>query len=448
MTRTVIGLQGAGSSVFVSLDRAPAYYEGDGAQVNLETLANGTLIDRGRAILELITADEPVRSGLAAALANPVGSPPSPLYFHVRASAADAIEWEQIYKEPHGFCALDTRWPVGRIAKFVRDVKGRAFTKPFRIVAVLSAARRDGQPQLAALAEAVAASPIDAKLHVISGDADIVARAGEFGATAELIAGKAPDLCKQIGGARPHLVHLLCHGGATAGVRTLAFADIADVDEWKADNRRVDNSSMGSLRLSVASLVEALNACDPWLVVLAACETADAASVANGRALAHDLVSTGVTAVIGMRRVVDLRDTDRFCRALYPEVLATVQAAISPPGGDATEAIIDWACTLTNPRKVMSGVDPSAASTWLDPVLYAQNDPLRVFPAAEPAPVGAPAEPAEQLSSLEYAELQGKRDKYGGYLATIDPETASPGLLDEVQARIADIEQRLAQAGG
>lgn len=448
MTRTVIGLQGAGSAVFVSLDRAQGIYEGDGAQIDLATLGNGTLIDRGRAILDLITAEEPVRSGLAAALANPVGSPPSPLYFHVRASAADAIEWEQIYKEPHGFCALDTRWPVGRIAKFVRDVKGREFTKPFRIVAVLAAARRDGQPQLKALADAVQASPIDARLHVISGDEDVVASATALGATAELIAGTGPDLCKQIGAARPHVLHLLCHGGAVAGVRTLAFANIPDVDEWKADDRRADNSKVGSLRLTVAALVEALNACDPWLVVLAACETAEAANVANGRAIAHELVSAGVTAVIGMRRVVDLHDTDRFCKALYPEVLATVQAAISPPGGGAAESVIDWASALTNPRRVMSGADPSAADTWLDPVLYAQNDPLRVYRAGEPPPVDAPAPQPEPLSPLEYAELQGKRDKYLGYLATLDPDTAAPGVLDEVRALISETEQRLAQAGG
>jgi hypothetical protein len=29
----------------------------------------------------------------------------------------------------------------------------------------------------------------------------------------------------------------------------------------------------------------------------------------------------------------------------------------------------------------MSGADPSAADAWLDPVLYVQNDELRVFRA-------------------------------------------------------------------
>jgi hypothetical protein len=50
--------------------------------------------------------------------------------------------------------------------------------------------------------------------------------------------------------------------------------------------------------------------------VLSACDTAEAA---DGPALAHALVAGGIPAVVGMRRLVDLTDANRFCAALYPE---------------------------------------------------------------------------------------------------------------------------------
>ena len=98
---------------------------------------------------------------------------------------------------------------------------------------------------------------------------------------------------------------MLCHGGMSAGVRTLALATAADF---------AGQEETGLVRLKVADLVGALAKCNPWLVVLAACETAESG---DGPALAHDLANSGVPAVIGMRRLVDIGDTDRFCAALY-----------------------------------------------------------------------------------------------------------------------------------
>jgi glutathione S-transferase len=149
------------------------------------------------------------------------------------------------------------------------------------------------------------------------------------------------------------------------------------------------------------------------------------------------LVSAGVTAVIGMRRIVDLYDTDRFCKALYPEVLAAIDDAAASAGDQPTgEAVLDWASALTSPRKVMSGADPSAADAWLDPVLYVQNDELRVFRATP------------HLSPAEYAQLQGKRDKYLEFLAAVDPLTTDQGVIDDVRLLLTQTETRLAEAGG
>jgi hypothetical protein len=426
MTRTVIGFAPVGKSVYVSLDRAPVVFQPNSIRINLTKLPGDTIIQRGEALAKLLIKRDPIKSGLGAALSKPAGAEPSPLYFHVRAAAADAIIWEQIYTVPHGFCALDPRWPVARIAERIGYVRGRAFADPLRIVAVLSAAGRDGGPQLDALLTAVSSAKMGTRLHVISGDEDLLARATGAGVTSELIAARSPDLCDQVVDAKPHVLHLLCHGGDVAGVRTLAFGTLPDFDAERAD--------FGSLLVPITDLVGALEGCDPWLVVLSACETAEAANLANGRALAHDLVSHGVTAAVGMRRLVDLTDTDRFCRALYPEVIAAIRTAVTPTsaGQPEKERVIDWAAVLTNPRKALSGRDPCVKDSWLDPVLYVQNDDLRVFP------------PSKQLSPDYYAELQGKLDTYRKFLTAQDLATANPGAIAEVRDRIADAEAILA----
>ena len=173
-------------------------------------------------------------------------------------------------------------------------------------------------------------------------------------------------------------------------------------------------------------------------MILSACETAEAATIQDGPALAHALVSAGIPAVIGMRRLVDLTDTNRFCAELYPELLAIVSDAlqpIGPPNQPQGVRIIDWASALTAPRRAMSGADPCAVDSWTDPVLYVQDDALRVFP------------PSQQLSPSGYATLRAKLDQFQGYLETLDPATTAPGIIDEVRDRIAELEAALRQAG-
>jgi hypothetical protein len=428
MTRTVIRLEKTGKSVSVTLDRAPVHFDPNSWKVNLQRFVGTTIVERGQELLNLLVRHDPVKKVLGSAFDVPLNSPPSPLYFHIRALAADVIPWEQLHINGIGFCALDARWPIGRIAGRVDAVRGRAFRPPLRVVAVLSAAGRDGSDQLQALRTAVGNAGMPIQLHVISGDEDLLAAVPGAGETFARIAGTGPDFCAQIADAKPHVLHILCHGGAEAGVRLLSFGRVDDFDTGRTDGR---------LRLPVGDLVAALTTCDPWLVVLAACETAGAGDIANGRALAHEMVEQGVTAVIGMRKLVDLTETNRFCEHLYPEVLKEIRTAIQPAagGGQTGERTIDWAVTLTNPRKVMSDGDPTAADSWLDPVLYAQMDDLRIFP------------PSGQLSPEDYAELQGRLDKFRAFLAAQDPATLAPDVEAEVRALIADTEEKLAEAG-
>lgn len=435
MSRTVVSFELLGSDTVFKLEDAPIDIPDMGANkiVNVAPVTGDTIADRGRALLALLTEHPPVRMGLDAALQVPPGAGPAPLYFHMLATSADELPWELIYDEQHGFCVLDRRWPVGRIAKRRRPLKLRLFTPPLRIVAVLSAAGRSGLRQLEALLSAVASNDsasIGTSLHVISAEEAVLATAAARpGVTSETIAGTAPSLAEQIANARPDVLHLLCHGGAVAGVRLLAFATLADADAAESGEDQ-DGNLTGSLRLKVPDLLGALRACDPWLVVLSACDTAD---TAEGPALAHELAAGGIPAVVGMRRLVDLGDTNRFCAALYPEVLAAVRSAVEP-AAPPTPREVDWAATLTVPRVTMAGADPLAVDAWTDPILYVQDDPLQVLPSA-----------ATQ-SPDEYNRLRAKLDFWEGYLVTIDPATA-PDAFNYAMERITEIRASLAGGG-
>jgi hypothetical protein len=431
MNRTVITFQPSGRSIFVSLERAPILFQPNSTKVNLTKITGETLVDRGRAILQLIAAQEPVRSSLQWTFALPEDAAPAPLYFHIRAEAADVVQWEQIYDDQHGFFALDARWPIGRIASTVRQVQGQAFTPPLRVVAVLAAAGRDATAQLTALSTEAARSVVPATLHVITGDDELADAARNAGGTAELIAGSPTQLCKQIAAAQPHLLHVFCHGGRVANAPVLAFATAADVDAGQDD--------YGSVRVFVPELVRALTVgSNPWLVVLNACETAaigpdDVNSVANG-AIAHEMVSGGLTAVIGMRRKVELQSANTFCALLYPELFALIADALTAVQVDRAraDAVIDWAPALTAPRRAMSGADPAERDRWLDPVLYAQSDDLHIAPTAT------------DQSAEHYARLQGERASFVAFLATLDAATANADVVAAIHERIAAIDRELA----
>jgi hypothetical protein len=406
---------------------------GDNEVIDVSKPPGETLIERGEALVAQLSRHAPVRDALVRALELPVGAPPTPIYFHVRTPSADLLPWELLYAAPHGFCALDARWPIVRIARLHRPVTDRPFTPPLRLVAVLSAAGRTGVPQLNALMRALAtpdAAAIGVSLHVITGEEAVVAAAaGVPRVTTELIAPTTPELARQIAAAEPDILHVLCHGGVVGGVRTLTFGLIADFDD--------PDAAGGSLRMSVAELVGALLPVDPWLVVLSACETADA-TAPETEPIAHEMVSGGIPAAIGMRRLVDLTDANRFCQALYPEVLAVVRRALAvdaPPAQRRAVHTIEWAPALCAPRRVMGGADPSKVDSWTDPVLYVQYGPLGIF------------QPSDRLSAADYAAMRAKIDTFEKFLLTLDPATTAPGVIAEVRMLIDALNATLAQAG-
>lgn len=429
MTRTVVNFGRVGDNIVLSLERAQGIYDNGGLEIQIAPLSNGDAMARGLELMELLNRHPPVEQAIAAALSAQSAIPPQALYFHVGATTADELPWELLHAGGNrGFCALDDRWPVGRIAASQMDVSPRAFLGSLRTVAVLSAAGQSGLSQLESLIRAVRTPEgmlLGASLHVISGEEDVLDRARAAGpdVTVDELADNAAAAARQIAAARPSVLHLLCHGGMSAGVRTLALATAADFAGQEAT---------GLVRLKLADLVAALAKCNPWLVVLAACETAESG---DGRSIAHDLANSGIPAVIGMRRLVDIGDTDRFCAEFYLQVMRTVSEALDPTRPDLIREL-DWAGTLTAPRKAVGGPFPEETDTWSDPVLYVQGETLRIYRES----------PVAQLSLPDFARLQGQLDTWSAFRAGLDPIEATAAAIAEADARIAALRQQLAAA--
>jgi hypothetical protein len=389
---------------------------------------------RGQELATILRRHPPVKQAIGMALAELPTAAPAPIYFRVASSSADELPWEELFVTPVGFVALDRRWPIGRIARRVHDVTPRVFEGSFRIVAVLSAAGAigNGISQLETLVREVKAAPasVNAELHVITGDQaviDAVAAGADPAITAEWI-GRTPTVVeRQIGDSRPAILHILCHGANVAGVAGLSLATQQD---FEGDQK-------GSVFLSIESLAGALLS-STWLVVLAACKTAAGqgpAGAENGTPTslpaAHSLADTGLPAVIGMREIVDLSAMNRFCRAIYPELLGIVTGAID--GDGSIERVIEWAPALTAPRRASAGDDPARELAWTHPVLYVQQEELRV-------------DMVTPAVASELKDLRGQLDTWRSLLEGLDPKTTPPGFVEHAEQQITRLLREIVKA--
>ncbi|MHA7207934.1 CHAT domain-containing protein [Arthrobacter sp. MDT1-65] len=434
--RTIVAFEALGAKTVMTLYKAPVSVLGQNEwrSVRIAPLNGVDAKERGEELANLLKRHAPVKLAMNIALSQLPSAPPVPIYFRVASSGADSLPWEQLFFVPQGFLALDARWPIARIAKRVHDVRQRSFEVPFRIVAVLSAAGEigNGKSQLETLIRSVSTARkrgLEIVLKVISGDAEIidaVAERADSAVTADWIASTPTGITRQIYDARPHVLHVLCHGGyAAPGVPGLNFATDLDFE---------GGAETGSLVVSISSLGGSLSD-STWLVVLAACESAateDRAilSPASGSSAAHLLVDAGIPAVIGMREIVDLTAMNRFCKVVYPELLAIVIRAATADG--SFEHIVEWAPALTAPRLASAGVDPVSDAAWSDPVLYVQQENLRVDTRT-----GGP------LTGDELKTLRGRLAEFLSFEQRLEPKATPAGVLKEVQAEIARLRETI-----
>lgn len=421
--RIIVDLAAVGKATALALNKAPFAIAGmnQGRLIRIRELNGASVQARGQELIRLLQRHEPVKQALKITLAQPPASPPQPIYFRVVSPQADELPWECLYDPRQGFIALDPRWPLARIGTYVHDVKERSYRPPFRVVTVLSAAQRDGLPQLDGLFRAVRKArldELDVHLHVISGQQtvmDWVANNPVPYLSGEKLAPAPGALEDQIKNANPDILHVLCHGTYSGNVPGLAFATLQD---------HLGNEPVGSLVLATESLAGILQPLEPWLVVLAACETARSG---DGAGFAHKLVDAGLPAVIGMRRLVDLSAMNSFTAAVFPEIFALIRAAVSGYGIDRRPRTIEWSCALTAPRRAATvGVDENVVDAWSDPVLYSQQEELKVL-----------VEPVDPVAADEQAQLRGALDAWIEYRQSRDPMTTPPDLLTEADETIA-----------
>lgn len=443
MTRIIVKLSqlvGVGGSVTgpgdvtLTLEAGPSIGDVDpdiAATTALPDLDNlPDTVARGRALMSLLQASPPVKAALSAALANVAGSEPIPLYFQ-SSGIVDSMPWEQLFYDRSGFCALDGRWPIGRMVRRGSDLGARLFTPPLRIVAVVAAALPSsgaapdypGVEQLDRLADAIGAAPFGVHLHVISGHEDVLTRAQQLtaaGATvsAEPIGGDVNAVKAQITAANPHVLHIFSHGSQDwAGLRVLNLATTADADA---------EAEFGSINMTAQALTEALTPCNPWLVVLAACDAGQQS--VDGQAFARELVGGGLPAVIAMRNRVDVLVMNRITAALYPAICTRVSAAVATSSSPAP-AVLDWSAVLTGARTVNAGPDPRANTTWSDLVLYVHPSQLQVIVVAH---TGVPAD--------ELSRRRGERDEWQRFLDQLTPD-APERLVTAARRRIAELDR-------
>lgn len=427
---TIIAIEVLGDKGILKLDDAPNDIAGIGenGEIDLTPVQAGDLLQRGSALLERLTHHPPVQAGIQNLLQRPHGAEPSPLYLQLRTDRADPMLWESLHAAGYGFCALDERWPIARMAKRLRQGSQMTYDGTLRIVAVLSAAGLPTEPQFEVFRQLSLhprAADVGLRIHVITGDTALLDAAGPR-LHLELIATTPLELKNQIVRADPTILHLMGHGGTTAGVDSVTFASFMDFDV---------QTTTGSITLNRHQLLSSLTESSCWMTVLNACSSADAnADVGvETSALAHALASEGVPAVVGMRRLVDASVTNDFCANLYPRIVAGLADAIDVPFG--TEAMIDWATVLTDARVSLAQNDPVARDVWTDPVMYTQRPPFRFVVAQSPE------------AAADVVELQAQLDLFERAFAQLEESGASFELLDEVSVRIANLEDQLADAG-
>jgi len=405
--------------------RAADYLSG---RFDLAPPAGSTPRDRGTELYTRLRDHPPVCTELDAAFGAVATAPTEALYFHIRHPNAHALSWEELYVNGD-FCTLNPRWPVGRMARETTPSALRTLNGRLNIVAVLSAAGRSGLAQarsLLSLVHSTVGEQLGVHLTIISAEDAVLAAAraaDPAGVTTIEMPIDGTALLAAIKAAEPHILHIFGHGsapGADSGMplgdmRTLVFASAADF----LATGTADDTATGSISLHLSHLVRAVQGVNPLLVFLAACETAGAA---GGPVLAHEVALGAVPAVIGMRRLVDVRTVNSATATLYPAVLDSINAALATVDGR-----LDWASVLSGTRAALAG-DPNSDS-WADPVLYLGSRDFVVRSTAD------------NTDTVSYLGLLGERNDLSVYL---NANTIEAGLRLRISARIAELDAAIA----
>jgi len=369
--------------------------------------------------------------GVAAALSNVLSTPLSarhPIYFQLQAGVAERLRWETLWDDKEQFLALDSRWPIARIAESTAPFQSsppRTFAPPLKVLAMLSALGVKAERQWGKLYAAVEHARLEGlgiELAVFAGEEDLLAaiqKGIDHGTVTGVRAAPIPQNSVQVAAAfdafKPHILHLFCHGSAAFGKSQIELATITDWDLGKS-----------SVLLGVKELLPALRSV--WLVTLNCCEGGK--SVGNVHSMAHRLVVEGAPAAVGMLEPIDAGDAHEFCGAFYSAVFQTLRRIQEAPAGMEVE--IEWVEALYPPRSVLSESHPLPVNRpeWTLPVLYVRPGEFRVTREA-----AAPDPGVQEV-------LRRKVDLVAGILRELPPDTPE-GVRDQILDTLAGVPSAL-----
>jgi|KBSMisStaDraftv2_1062788.scaffolds.fasta_scaffold169900_2 hypothetical protein len=321
-----------------------------------------------------------------------------PIYINATTIPAQAVRWEALWGAPAGFVSLDQRWPIARVAGADVARTPITFAQPLRILAVISAEGRPGEPEWRALqdaAEAATRSGLAVQIHVLTGEAALFQALQPPPAnwiTVAPVPATVDELSVEVGRFGPHVLHFFCHGQVDAGNAYL---------EIMGNNRE--------LQLSIRDLLQIPGLDNVWLVVLNSC--LGGASMQDYPSMAYRIVSDGkVPFAIGATENVEVRDANTFSRAFYNRLLFTFGEGIKKATANGV-LTLEWGAALHAARRAISQAyqdKPATFHQWTLPILYEHRTRLQLIMQGTQKPDDLPApapDPAAALRVKMAAEL-------------------------------------------
>ncbi len=360
-----------------SLAALPPWTAGQGVQLRGEQVLQALLdshADVRQALLSQLDNAQPCRC---------------PIKFWLRHfGRAEQICWEVLWNRK--FLALSKWWPIARIAgtepRAIIDLASDPIDKdhPLRILALISAGGVEGKEQWNGLYEAVQSGrkkdfPI--KLTVLTGEEalsnQIFLQTGvDSNLTVKPISSKIISLERILESESPHLIHFFCHGSATFSSPRLEIATFGSFDRSQDEEK--------DLILSLEQLAGLESIRNAWLITLNCCQGGAASN--EIASLTYSLVAQGVAAVVGMTEELEVLDAHEFCRQFYPEVITTIENAVSEARANGS-AKLEWLDALYAPRTAIRDKHPNGPENerqWALPVLYMQLEPIQLHAPKEP----------------------------------------------------------------
>lgn len=314
-----------------------------------------------------------------------------PIYVVLNDASAELISWETLWggADDGSFVALDSRWPIGRMADPSSSQHRRPgqMELPVRIMLAISAFDVDDQ---ANEWKSFSASLMKARKHgvpfevsVLVGDDEIkqsiekqIKDEGINGVSVALLPCSENRLLETVLDFDPHVLHFFCHGRADVSSQSLEMAHAGDYAD--------DQAVRGSVNLEKKHLQYlATNLSNSWLLVINSCSGGKAVGSLNS--LASASVEAGFPAAVAMLEPVDPLDAYEFTSAFYGALFKLIVKAKQEV--EATgRADFEWGRAMVNARMAIRDqhVPEETRREWSLPALYVRGiDPFYFLQAAE-----------------------------------------------------------------